>query len=356
MNDKIKQELHKIEIPTELHERSKVGIKKAKTEQQKKKFKGPFAAAAVILGLSAVTVGFAFPTAASNLPIIGDIFKLFGNESGIYNNYKEFSTEVNTMKESNGIKVTVNDAIFDGETVTITYSIISDHDLGEEPIIFDHFDIQNTDGIAGTSKIEKISENEYVGLMTGTYFSKKDLQTAKVTWEIKSFKILNGEQDKEIKGHWGFAFNLDSTDSQTKLISQSVKQEGIRLNIKKMVLTPMSFILYYEQGASDDVQNRWHQVYVDLEVKDDLGNIYTGEVNGGSGTDSTMNWSKTFEKLNPNASKLIVTPHVMLRNSDTFTSAIQMEDGTMKETKLPEKYKRGQKDFVLENIIIDLTN
>lgn len=358
MNDKIKQELHKIEIPTELHERSKIGIKKAKVEQPKKKFKQPSVAASIILGLSAVTVGFAYPTAASNLPIIGDIFKLLGNESGVYDDYKEFSTEVNTMKESNGIKVTVNDAIFDGETVTITYSIISEHDLGEQPMIFDHFDIPDTEGIAGTSKIEKISDNEYVGIITGTYISKENLQSTNVKWEIKSFTILNedGKQEKEIKGNWNFAFHLDATDSHTKLIGQSVAQEGVALNIEKMAITPMSFILYYEQVASVEVQNLWHQVYVDLEVKDDLGNDYSGEVNGGSGTDSSMNWSKTFEKLHPNATKLIVTPHVMLRNSNNFTSAVQTDDGTIKETKLPEKYKRGQKDFVLDNIIIDLIN
>lgn len=358
MNDKLKQELHKIEIPAELHERSKTGIKKAKAEQQKRKIKHPFAVAAIVLGLSIGTIGTVFPAAASNLPIIGDIFKLLGNESGVYDDYKEFSTEVNKMEESNGIKIKVNDAIFDGETVTITYSIVSEHDLGKQPMIFEHFDIIGTEGIAGTSKIERISDNEYVGIMTGTYFSKEDLQSTNVKWEIKSFTILNenGKQEKEIKGNWNFAFHLDATDSQTKLIGQSVIQEGVGLNIEKMAITPMSFILYYEQVASLEVQNQWHQVYVDLEVKDDLDNNYSGEVNGGSGTESSMNWSKTFEKLNPNATKLIVTPHVMLRNSDNFTSAVQMENGTMKETKLPEKYKRGQKDFVLENIIIDLTN
>lgn len=356
MSNKINQEFHKIEIPKELHERSKLGIKKAKAEKQKKKFKQPIIAAAIILGLSTVTVGFAFPTAASNIPVIGDIFKLIGNESGVYDDYKEFSTKVNTMKESNGIKVTVNDAIFDRETVTITYSILSEHDLGEEPIILDHFDIEDTDGMAGTSKIEKIGKNEYVGLMTGTYFSKEDLQSAKVKWEIKSFTILNGEQEREIKGNWNFAFNLEATDSQTKLIGQSVKQEGIRLTIEKVATTPMSFILYYEQEASDVVQDKWHHVYVDLEVKDDLGNVYSGQVNGGSGKDSYMNWSKTFEKLHPNATKLMVTPHVMLRNSENFTSVEQTEDGTTKETKLPKKYEIGQEEFMLEDIIIDLTN
>ena len=35
------------------------------------------------------------------------------------------------MRESNGVKVTLNDAIFNGRTVTITYSIESDKDLGK---------------------------------------------------------------------------------------------------------------------------------------------------------------------------------------------------------------------------------
>lgn len=349
----IKQELEKIEIPKELHERSKLGVKKAKAENRKRNFKQPIVAAAIILGLATGTVGYAFPSVASNIPIIGDIFKFLKNESDLYDEYKEFSTEVNTMEESNGIKVTVNDAIFDGETVTMTYSIVSEHDLGESPHINGHFDVKGTEGMAGSSKIEKVAENEYVGLITGTYFSKDNLQNAEVKWEIKSFSTLDGEQEKVIKGDWNFAFNLDATESQMKLIGQSVKEEGIRLNIEKMVTTPMSFILHYEQEVSENIQDKWHHVYVELEIKDDLGNVYFGEVNGGSGKDSYIKWSKTFERLNPNATKLIVTPHVMLRNSENFTSVEETKDG-IKETKLPEKYDIGQEELTLEDIIIEL--
>ena len=53
----------------------------------------------------------------------------------LYDNYKEYSTEMNMTEESNGIKVTINDAVFDGKTVAITYSIESDQDLGDDPII-----------------------------------------------------------------------------------------------------------------------------------------------------------------------------------------------------------------------------
>ena len=39
VNNKINQELQKIEIPKELHERSKMGVKEAKAEQQKEDLK-----------------------------------------------------------------------------------------------------------------------------------------------------------------------------------------------------------------------------------------------------------------------------------------------------------------------------
>ena len=56
--------------------------------------------------------------------------------TGLYDDYKEYSTEINMTEESNGIKVTINDAIYDGKTVSVTYSIESDQDLGDDPIIF----------------------------------------------------------------------------------------------------------------------------------------------------------------------------------------------------------------------------
>lgn len=48
MSSKIKLELEKIEIPKELHERAKLGVKKAKLEQPKNRFKNPLVAIAMI--------------------------------------------------------------------------------------------------------------------------------------------------------------------------------------------------------------------------------------------------------------------------------------------------------------------
>lgn len=61
MNNKIKQEIEKIEIPKSLHERSKLGVKKAKAEQPRRKYKNPLIAAAAVsiigLGMLLTPVG-----------------------------------------------------------------------------------------------------------------------------------------------------------------------------------------------------------------------------------------------------------------------------------------------------------
>ncbi|CAM3997404.1 DUF4179 domain-containing protein [Mesobacillus zeae] len=357
MGNKIKQELEKIEIPKELHERSITGIKQAKSEQPKGKIKRPLAVAAILFGLAGATAGFAFPTAASNLPLIGNIFKFLDEESGFYDNYKEYSTELNMTEESNGVKVTVNDAIFDGESVSVTYSIESKQDLGEEPVIFQNLDIKGSDGMTGSSQLKKIGENKYVGIMTGSNFSKDDPESVKVDWGIDGISVLNEghESEKEIKGNWDFAFKVNATDSLKQTIGKSVKQDGLKVNIDKISMTPISFVLYYSQEVPKKIRDKWHDVSVDLEVKDDRGNIYSGEGNGGSGRNSyDMNWSKTFEKLDPEATKLIVTPKVLFRNSENFGSAEYKKDGTVKEGKLPKKFKPGNKEFSLEDIVIEL--
>ena len=45
-------------------------------------------------------------------------------------------------------------------------------------------------------------------------------------------------------------------------------------------MSPVSFILYYNQEVSKDARKEWDSVDVELTVKDDLGNDYSGEGNG----------------------------------------------------------------------------
>ena len=46
----------------------------------------------------------------------------------------------------------------------VTYSIESDQDLGNDPIILEFLDIKGSTGQAGSSTISKVDDNHYVGL------------------------------------------------------------------------------------------------------------------------------------------------------------------------------------------------
>ncbi|MCM3651039.1 DUF4179 domain-containing protein [Metabacillus litoralis] len=345
----------------EVSEFEKAKVKKTlkKSLNQKKKMKGwkrNVAAAAIIIGLSASTFGLTFPAYAGSIPVIGDIFRFLDNgRTGLYDDYKEYSTEINMTEESKGIRVTINDAIYDGKTVSVTYSIESDQDLGNDPIILGHLDIKGSTGQAGSSKISKVDENHYVGLITASSINLTNEDTVEIKWNIESITIP--EKQEEIEGNWNFTLALDATESNTQLSDRSAERNGVQVHIGEISITPMSFIVYYDQVVFEEIRNTWHGVEVEIEVKDDLGNSYSGEGNGGTGDSEGYNisWSKTFEKLDEKATKLIITPNITLREytSDNFGSVEITENGH-KAIPIPKKPGKGKEEFVLEDIIIEL--
>lgn len=349
-------EFEEMEVTDLERARVKTSLKKSIKKNKMKVWKKSAMAAAIIASLSVATIGLTFPTYASSIPVVGDIFRFLDNgRTGLYDEYKEYSTEMNMIKESKGIKVTINDAIFDGETVSLTYTIESDKDLGEDPFIHGNPDFKGSKGMAGSSRISKVDKNYYVGIYRATDLNRTDEDKVKIKWNLDS--IIIPEKKEEIKGNWSFAFALNATDRKVQLSDHSSEQDGVKVNIEKISVTPMSFIVYYDQVVSEKVRNKWHGVDVDLEIKDDLGNSYSGESNGGSGDSEGyfMSWSKTFEKLNQNATKLIITPHITLREytSDNFGSVEITKDGP-REIPIPKKYGKGKEEFVLKDIIIDL--
>lgn len=128
-------------------------------EEKDEKLEKGVAAASILVGVSVAMLGIGFPTYAGGLPIVGDIFRFLDNgRTGLYENYKEFSTELNMTRESNGVKVTINDVISDGRTLSITYSLESEQDLGDDPIILGGLDIMDAHGSSGSGKMTKVTE------------------------------------------------------------------------------------------------------------------------------------------------------------------------------------------------------
>ena len=208
--------------------------------------------------------------------------------------------------------------------------------------------------MAGSSHLTKIADFHYVGLdrLTPTGISSENID---VKWKIDELLLI--DKDEIVKGNWKFTFSLQATESQVQLTNQSVEQNGVTVNIEKIMFTPMSFIVHYNQKVTQHVQDNWHEASVDLHIKDDLGNTYSGEGNGGSGTGAySISWSDTFEKLDPNAAKLIITPHIIFRIHDEMNSGgVKITaDGKEKEIPIPTKAGIGKEEFVMKDIVIEL--
>ncbi|MDX8361518.1 DUF4179 domain-containing protein [Cytobacillus sp. IB215316] len=286
------------------------------------------ALASIIACLALTTLGLTFPTQAVSIPVIGDIFKFVG-KSDIYDQHQEYARELNITEESNGIKVTIKDAVFDGYAVFFTYSIESEEDLGEEPLLVDSLDISSPSGGSGISTYEydkskdtyerrgsggtkRIYENTYVGMQSIALGDENSNDTATVEWEIKGINIPSKQQ--EIRGEWKFNFPVSALDGEVYDVYDSVRHDAITVNVHRLLVTPLTSIVYIQQQSTRDVdRNKWDMIDTDIEIRDDLGNRYTGQMNDGGSIDAYNKLRvKTFELLDPNATKLYVTPHVSL--------------------------------------------
>ena len=346
-------EFQEIEVSEAERARVKQKLKQSlHRKKPKRRFqKGTIAAAAA---LALATAGYAFPSAASQIPVIGDIFSFLNKDQpGLYKEYKQYSEQLNMTETSNGISITINDVVYDGETVAVTYSIESEKELGEHIHLWDSLSIKGSGGGGGSLQIEQVDKQHYVGISTINSIEEIRDKSVSVDWEIES--IMMEQSGKEIEGDWQFAFQVDAQESKTTVINQNLHQQGIGVTIDKIRITPLSFIVYFSQKVDRHVADRWHMVDVDIDIRDDLGNVYEGQSNGGSGSADgfAMNWSKTFEKLDPNAKRLIVTPRVYMSDGAN-SGGVELTDEGEKAIELPEKEGKGSHEFKLDEMVIPL--
>jgi hypothetical protein len=331
VSNKINQELQKIEIPKELHERSKMGVKKAKAEQQKRRFKNPLVAAAVILGLSTTSVAYAFPSIAAQIPFMDNVISFFNDEERDYKNFETFSTNIGLAQTSNGTTVMIDNAVYDGTNITISYAIETEQEVEQEIEIrpMNWFDVDGASGMGGSEKITKISGNRYVGLASFTpHFKDGEYpKTVEVTWEPETFKSIS--DDSALEGDWSFAFSLNRLEGNIELLNETVQNKGVNFTLQSVEFTDVSTVISYEQVVSDELLKEWKSVTPVFKVTDDLGNVYMDGTSG-SGTSpdnfKTFKGTSDFGTIQEGANKLIIQPiQIASLNSGKGHTKIELE-------------------------------
>lgn len=332
-------------------EKVKMELKgKMKIRKQKPvKWRKMAAAASISIGISAASLfGLSYTSFAQEIPLLGNLFQLFSGD-GIYGSYDENSESLTIAKEDNGINVTMNEVIFDGKSLYMTYTIESEMDLGESPELTGIPTILDSPSMFSSTRDEllKSGENKYVGMTVADLRTEDQVDKGKFEFMIESFVPDSAVGTGAINGNWVFNFELSATDNVEQIVNLNAESNGVDVTVNKVVYTPMSFILYYDEELSNYGMNKWVSVLIDMIVKDDLGNVYTNKHNGGHSDSFTqVHHTNTFEKLNPEATKLIVTPvlHLLEADGTDENGNIYRDEGS----------NVAEQEFQLEEIVIEI--
>lgn len=333
-----------------------------KQRMTKKKKRGSwwrqFAVASLFIGLSGTILGFTFPAQAGSIPIVRDIFKFIdADRAALYENYKEFSTVIGLSDESKGIEITLNDAIYDGETMTVTMDIKSERTLGDQPNFSHMASFKDVNGGSFGLQIKKVDDFNYVGILTAGSFGQAPKDMANFKWKVD--KILIEETNKVINGNWRFTFSVDATEQHTQVVNQSSEQDGVKITVKQITKTPMSVIVSIREQLAKQVSEQWNHISLEYSMMDDVGNVYEGKGMGGYGVPddpSVMNTGKTFEKIDKRATKLTIVPHLRMlkasanpREQSESINALGQSEVTNTATTVMD-----HKEITLEPIVIEL--
>jgi hypothetical protein len=268
------------------------------------------AAAVLITGTSMATLGIAFPGVAAQIPFMQGIFSYFEtDEDNFYTKYGDHATAIEQVQTSNGVTVMIENAVYDGASVTIAYALETEKELGETPYFSfgQALDVQGSDGFTGENELQKISDTRYAGVIRLTPVFEKQPDTVQVQWAPDSF--TNSTTNQVLTGDWSFNFQVTQTENEVQVVNQAAFDKGVTLLINELRNTEVSTVIDYDQIIDPSLLEEWKDISPLLEVKDDLGNDYQVKPNGGMSEDSeTYEWSDTIGIVDPKATKLYIEP------------------------------------------------
>ncbi|MGM7684317.1 DUF4179 domain-containing protein [Cytobacillus sp. Hm23] len=313
MKEWINMDVDQLEL-LEVTDIEKARVKKQLLKRRKKLpiWRNIAVAAVIIVGASTAT-GFAFPSLASQIPFMDNVINYFIDEEQHYKNFETFSTDIGLTQTDNDVSVMIDNAVYDGTNITVSFAIETNHDFGKAMKMSggNHFNVISATSSGGSYQITKISDTHYVGLSTFTPHFKDEQypETVEITWSPHTFYSMSN--DLEVEGDWSFDFSLDRIEGDIQLVNDTVQDKNVNFTLKSVEFTDVSTIIAYEQVVTDELLKQWPSVTPVFRVSDNLGNVYVNET-GGSGVSpdngKTFEGMTTFGTIQEGASQLIIQP------------------------------------------------
>ncbi|WP_107840011.1 DUF4179 domain-containing protein [Metasolibacillus meyeri] len=322
----IDMDLEPMEVSVHEKERIQKRIFKAK---KKKYFTKYMATAATFLLATGITVGYAFPAFATNIPIIGNVFSLFvDNDKYIFDNYGQHSTAMGMSQESNGVEVTITNAVYDTENITIAYTIKSDKDLGERPaiqesVVVDEFkEIYEYSGYDRNYIVQKLNDTEYAVIYVYQLIEGTKPEQVHVKFQGDEIRDLNNVNNV-VAGDWSFEFTLETLESESQIFqkdSLKIEAEGVEVAVLKSTKTPIATTFYMSELVDEALlaqeYDKVRLASIEYRVTDDVGNHYNFIHHRGTSHSTDfgefhMNYPRiTLPAFDEKATSITITPIV----------------------------------------------
>jgi hypothetical protein len=331
MKDKeisIKSSLETIQVPTQkldqIIDDSLFNPPLQKT-RSRKRFYQVAAAVALIIGISTTSmiVSPALANFVAQIPIIGSVFDYFAVDNDEFESYGRFSESVGLSQSSKGIDITIDQAVYDGTNVTISFMLKSEEPLGEAIEIAGFPIVKGAEGSNSGMEYEYVENVGYVGLLTITPDFDNDTERAQAYVSWKPTTIIT--DTKEIDGNWTFEFAVSQISGEPIVVDEKVTADGVTVHLKEITLTDVSVNIAYQQLVEPSLLEEWEAVEAELIASDNLGNVYKVPYNGGSTDGSArtredFNWTATLGGLNPEATSLTFYPFATVSRFNTETN------------------------------------
>ncbi|WKA55593.1 DUF4179 domain-containing protein [Planococcus shixiaomingii] len=252
---------------------------------------------AIIVLTASTTTVMAFPSLAAQIPVLKDIVSYFNEDQFILKDFDEMAESVALTQTSNGSTLTIEEAVYDGMSVTISFALETEMDLGDSPLPHEFLKIAGVDGPSSSLQMNKINETAYVGIITMNLdLETQSAKNLEVTWEPSAFQDL--DSGNELYGDWSFAFKLKALDGNSTPVNFSFDFEGGTYTVKELLQTKLSTVLVIgKQNLDGDPIVHW-------QLEDNLGKTYMMQ----SGLGGTPYQQFMFEALDSEATSVTITP------------------------------------------------
>lgn len=310
----IKKAMEQIDVPEDrldaIIEQAFFETSAAKKKKQRRWLAPAVAASVLFIGSSAAVLT-ASPVLANymaQIPVIGNVFAIFSEEERGLLEYERFSEDVGLSQTSNGITISIEQAVYDGTKVTFTYRVESDQKLDSSAHLTGSPILLEAEGPTGGMEWEPV-EGGIAGIAEILHLDEEAKQV-NVQWEPVSLYTEHGE----IVGDWKFEFAVAQLKNLEPLIlDQKVSNNGVSVHFDKVTFTDISVNIAYQQLVEPSLLQDWQYVEAELLAQDDLGNVYPvpyngGTTPGGSRTAEDLEWTATVRGLSPEAKTLTFYP------------------------------------------------